>query len=62
MSSGNRRVYTTFAMKFEPLGEAEPELLEERFRRCVAACGGHEGKENLQEQAGNAAEDESDPS
>ncbi len=31
MSSGNRRVYTTFAMKFEPLGEAEPELLEERF-------------------------------
>ena len=31
MSSGNRRVYTTFAMKFSPLGEAEPELLEERF-------------------------------
>jgi len=27
MSSGNRRVYTTFAMKFEPLGEAEPQLL-----------------------------------
>jgi hypothetical protein len=27
ISSGNRRVYTTFAIEFEPFGEAEPELL-----------------------------------
>ena len=28
---GNGRVCTTFAIEFEPLGEAEAELLEERF-------------------------------
>ena len=31
ISLGNGRVCTTFAIEFEPLGEAEAELLEERF-------------------------------
>ena len=28
---GSRRVYTTFAIEFEPLGEAETELLQKRL-------------------------------
>ena len=29
ISSGNRRVYTTFAIEFETLGETQSELLEQ---------------------------------
>src|SRR5437764_512187 len=38
ISSGSRRVYTTFAVEFEALREDEAELLEKRFLLCRGFC------------------------
>lgn len=34
INSGNRRVYTTFAVEFEALGKGEIELMQQRFLLC----------------------------